>query len=635
MTNEKIEKALQYIKNLVEHSADIFWIKSIDYKEQIYISPAYEKIWGRNCESLYDDAKSWMDYVFPEDLHRINRSIEEFRNDQPESNRWHTVEYRIRRPDGQEFYLSESCVALFDEEKNCIGYGGTIRDITSEKKYQEVKAVMHEISDERDVYEAHLRRTIESIAGNHWWKDREGVYRGYNHTLLKSLGYQSPDEILGKTDYDLPWSAHADELVAHDREVMRRGVPIEREEEVLSPTGEIRVFLVNKAPLRDAKGEVIGTIGHGFDITEIRNARHQLETAKQNLEKEKEKIQERFNSVIGTMINSHWVKDLEGHYLACNDALAKEFGLSGANEMVGKTDFELPWSGLAEEFIAFDREVIESGMPVTREGFIRDRHGKKRFYVVTKIPLRNNFGDIIGTIANATDITMQKQVEKELEAARKRAWTGNQTPSHYLFSLCGEIKENLSSVLSLAKSLESEVSGQEAKSLVHRLQESAKAIAAVTSRASVIESEMSETDSEEFKSAPEVLPDKTVFKETRALLVEDNLLNQRILKMLLEDLGCHVTLAVNGREAIEKADDHFDLIFMDIGLPEMDGITASEQLLKNEKTKNIPIVFLSAHIDEDDYKRCRGLGMKHVLTKPVVMQDLQSVLSDYGMSQVH
>jgi len=129
--------------------------------------------------------------------------------------------------------------------------------------------------------EQHLQAVIDSIAGNHWWKNKNGRYLGCNDSIAKLLGLKSASELIGKTDYELPWADKADELVHNDNEVMRKGVPQVKEEKVTAKDGRIFTFLVTKIPLKDSKGRVIGTIGNSIDITELKEAKMRAEVANQ------------------------------------------------------------------------------------------------------------------------------------------------------------------------------------------------------------------------------------------------------------------------------------------------------------------------------------------------------------------
>lgn len=145
-----------------------------------------------------------------------------------------------------------------------------------------------------DDLEIQLNSIIEIMAGNYWWKDVNGVYKGFNHALLKLLGV-SREEVVGHTDYDLPWANTADELIKNDQRVITSGLPHKTEEEIKSASGEIRYFDIFKIPLKNKKGEVIGTIGNSIDITERKQAEAKAKTESEEaqrlkLENERQQI---------------------------------------------------------------------------------------------------------------------------------------------------------------------------------------------------------------------------------------------------------------------------------------------------------------------------------------------------------
>ena len=93
--------------------------------------------------------------------------------------------------------------------------------------------------------------------------------------------------------------------------------------------------------------------------------------------------------------------------------------------------------------------------------------------------------------------------------------------------------------------------------------------------------------------------------EGKILLVEDNLLNQKIAKIMLEDLGCDVQVVSNGDEAIKLIEKNpCDLVFMDIGLPGKDGVAITKEIRKNPLHKSLPIIALTAHALEQDIQKC-------------------------------
>jgi two-component system, sensor histidine kinase and response regulator len=113
------------------------------------------------------------------------------------------------------------------------------------------------------------------------------------------------------------------------------------------------------------------------------------------------------------------------------------------------------------------------------------------------------------------------------------------------------------------------------------------------------------------------------------LLAEDNPVNQRFACRLLEKLGHKVTVADNGVEALTALKhSHFDLVFMDMQMPIMDGIETTQAIRAREvdSGQRIPIVALTANAIADDRERCRAAGMDDYLTKPFSMPQLTAVL---------
>jgi CheY-like chemotaxis protein len=104
----------------------------------------------------------------------------------------------------------------------------------------------------------------------------------------------------------------------------------------------------------------------------------------------------------------------------------------------------------------------------------------------------------------------------------------------------------------------------------------------------------------------------------RILVAEDNLENQEIIRRRLERAGHVVTIAVNGLEAVEFAKrDVPDLILMDISMPIMSGIEATQVIRRTPDVKAIPIIALTAHAMEGDAEKCLSVGCDAFSTKPV------------------
>ena len=110
----------------------------------------------------------------------------------------------------------------------------------------------------------------------------------------------------------------------------------------------------------------------------------------------------------------------------------------------------------------------------------------------------------------------------------------------------------------------------------------------------------------------------------RILLAEDNAVNQKLASRLLEKHGHNVVTAANGREALERLENEsFDLVLMDVQMPEIDGFEATATIRKKEEATgtHLPVIAMTAHAMQGDKERCLAAGMDGYLSKPLNVQE--------------
>ena len=123
------------------------------------------------------------------------------------------------------------------------------------------------------------------------------------------------------------------------------------------------------------------------------------------------------------------------------------------------------------------------------------------------------------------------------------------------------------------------------------------------------------------------------FVNKKALVAEDNKINQKLMKSILERFGFDVTIVENGQESIKlRKESSFDIIFMDIQMPIMGGVEATKKILsleKEEERGHVPIIALTANALEGDKEKYLGFGMDGYLSKPINMESLEEILVTY------
>ena len=111
------------------------------------------------------------------------------------------------------------------------------------------------------------------------------------------------------------------------------------------------------------------------------------------------------------------------------------------------------------------------------------------------------------------------------------------------------------------------------------------------------------------------------------LVAEDNPTSRMVTEALLKKLSCEVDIAVDGREALQKArSGDYDIVFMDCYMPLMDGFQATQRIRRSPGNEELPVIALTASVTEEDQIRCLGAGMNDTIGKPVRISMLAKAL---------
>ncbi|MGR8949101.1 MAG: PAS domain-containing protein, partial [Gammaproteobacteria bacterium] len=342
-----------------------------------------------------------------------------------------------------------------------------------------VGTISFDITDQKAA-EAELRRSkalVDGVFDNTdaliFVKDRSGVYVLGNRCWAESvteLGNSnfSPDEIVGKTVYQLYPHDQAQRFDALDNQVFEDKQPRSFEySSDLDP--KQRTWLGTKFPLIDADGYAYAVATVGFDITATKQAEAELRRS-QKL------VQTVFDNAGAQIV----AKDRDGVYLLGNEAWAEfvrflgmpEFTLEGA---IGKTPYDFYEKELADKFLEGDKLVFESGENQSFE-FTSPRDSLQRVWMDTKFPLFDLEGEIYAVATVVFDVTELKRVESQLREAQDAANAANRAKSDFLANMSHEIRTPMNGIMGMTElALDTEIT-REQREYLQTIESSAESL---------------------------------------------------------------------------------------------------------------------------------------------------------------
>ena len=241
-----------------------------------YKSPNVEKWFGWKPEELV--GKNTLENVHPEDQDLSQKFIASL---QCQPGAIGTTEVRYRCKEGSYKWIEITLVNLLNDPE-IQGYLGNYRDISERKK---IYSELH-ISEEQSRNSAQLlQRVIEHFPGVIFWKDTESVYLGCNKNFSSGAGLNNPEEVVGKTDFDLPWAeTEAAKYRADDRTVIESGESkLHIIETQYQADNQIAWFDTCKVALYDQQNKICGVLGASFDITAVKKADEERHLLQQQL----------------------------------------------------------------------------------------------------------------------------------------------------------------------------------------------------------------------------------------------------------------------------------------------------------------------------------------------------------------
>jgi len=301
-----------------------------------------------------------------------------------------------RRKDGSLLRASLTLFPIHDEQAQPIAVASIIRDLAEHKQAEEA------LVQERSL----LRTLIDTLPDLIYVKDRQSRFVVVNQAQVRLLGGMTPEDLLGKSDLDFFPHELAQKYYTDEQAILQSGQPlINMEEPTVDAAGNKKWITTTKVPLRDSNGQVTGFVGVGRDITERKRTEEAL-------------AQEQYlmHTLMNNLPDHIYFKDAQSRFTRISKSQSDLFGLSDPAQVVGKSDFDFFSEEHARPAYEDEQEIIRTGQPLVgveeRETWA-DR--PDTWVTTTKMPLRDEAGNIVGTFGISSDITERKRAEAERE----------------------------------------------------------------------------------------------------------------------------------------------------------------------------------------------------------------------------
>lgn len=553
-------------------------------------------------------------------------------------------------------------------------------EVEYKKIIEDLKNKIQELSAEN----FQLRNLVDTLPGDIYWKDTQGVWLGLNtrcaETLYK-LGFISEvdkQHVIGKTDYQLFDQRSAYEYRQTELEVMEKKAELSREEMAHLPSGEIVTLLSTKRPLYDKKGQITGIIGNTIDISHLKKVETELHQAKEAAEAAnhaktaflsnmRHDIRTPLSGIVGfsEVLKAESaeprIKQYATYLVASSHALLDL--LDEVLEAVKISSGEIPLLkrkfNLAQNFeqiialYAAKAQEKDLNLSLTIDDSL------PKFVIGDKIRIHRIVLELVGNALNFTQIgqvaiavTRAKQEQRHLIIKITVTDTGIGIPKEKqqeVYIQFNRLSPSYQGIykgrglgLYIVKNFIEELGGE--IYVTSELRKGTCFTCLIPVQVPLLDNDIGIEETDYLKVEPITIPTVQMSLDhataaspehingPNVLVVEDNCIAQSIAQTLLSTLSCHVDIATNGKEALLLySKNSYDLIFMDIGLGEgMDGYEVSRQIKGMcDKPNPPPIIALSAHEDEENKQRSIDAGMDAVLTKPLTKAKASEVLKQF------
>ena len=363
--------------------------KTLSWSSEIY------NIFEMDKNSFIPTYENFFNKIHTDDREKVNEAYFNSIKEQKD----YSIIHRLQMLDGRIKWVKEACSTLFDESGNPLISRGTVQDIT------ELSLAKIEAQNEHNK----LKAILENIPDLLWIKDVNGVYISCNKRFEDFFGAKEKD-IINKTDYDFVDKKLADFFKEHDIEAMNSKKPLSNFEEIpFANDGHKEYLQTIKSKVIDSNGNIIGILGIGRDLTELKNKELKL------IEQQKE-----LESIFNTTKDGLAIVDMKTNFVKVNKAYCEITGLS-EEELLQTSSLALMGDQNKEEIVKDSNDkIIAEGFCDNIERIYLTKNGKIDITLSASL-----MPDKKHILLSMKDITKNKLFEEQSKLAAMGEMIGN------------------------------------------------------------------------------------------------------------------------------------------------------------------------------------------------------------------
>jgi PAS domain S-box-containing protein len=644
--HQQLEEKEAELRRVLSSVSDCLWSAEIDKDGKWtyrFLSPVITRITGRPPEFFLGRLDPWRNDPWRNIVHNEDKPLWDDAERLLRSGQSSHTEYRIRHADGSIRWVRDRISSAPGEDGSWL-LDGVLDDVTDRKRAQE------DLEFERFL----LRSLMDHLPDTIYFKDEKSRFLRVNPAAARGFGLDDPAKARGKTDADFFKTEHATEALRDEQKLVRTGIPIVgKEEKETWPDGRVTWVSTTKLPLRDRTGRVVGSFGVSRDVTEKKQAEEELRKAKEAAEAANRAKSEFLASM------SHEIR-------------------TPMNGVIGMTELALDTELTREqrEYLTMVKVSAESLLTIINDILDFSKIEAHKMYLETvPFALRDHLGDTVKALAVRAQ---QKGLELAChvladvpdvllgDPGRLRQILVNLVGNAIKFTESGEVVVRVSPVVREVvddttidlhfevidtgigippekQGLIFEAFAQADHSTTRKYGGTGLGLSIAAQLAELmhghirVDSAVGKGSTFHVQARFGLPPEGAVFpapaRSARleglpVLVVDDNATNRRILHDMLINWRMRPTVVHGGREALAalrealQAGEPFPLVLLDGHMPEMDGFMLAQRIQSIPELTGATLIMLTSAGLPEDVARCRTLGIRAYLMKPIKQSEL-------------